>query len=298
LEKILPKRLTTEQFIEKAERVHGNKYDYSFVEYKNNKTKVKIVCPIHGEFYQLPINHLNGLVCPKCNNKKQRHTRESFIEKAKDVHGDKYDYSFIKYKGIYPKVRIMCPEHGEFWQIPNNHLQGSICPKCALNRTFTIEEFIEKAKNVHGNIYDYSNTKYVNIDTKVDIICATHGAFWQTPYQHVNLKQGCPICRESHGEKKIRTFLEENNIGYVPQKYFDDLKYINHLRYDFYLPDYNLLVEFDGQQHFEDSTLYSSEDIFLRDKLKNKYARENGYDLLRIPYWKVDEVEELLLKFF
>ena len=128
------KRLTTKQFIEKAKAVNGGEYDYSLVEYKNSKTKVKIICPIHGIFKQTPNSHLNGRGCPKCryikSGDKQRLTTEQFIEKVKDVHNDKYNYFLIEYKNVKTKVKIICPTHGVFEQTPGSHLNGQGCPKC------------------------------------------------------------------------------------------------------------------------------------------------------------------------
>ena len=126
--------LTTESFIEKAKKVHGDKYDYSKVEYKNCKTKVCIICPKHGEFWQEARQHLSGRGCPECKRKKcgssQKSNIKDFINKAKEVHGNKYDYSKVEYKNSKTKVCIICPEHGEFWQRPYVHLLGQGCPKC------------------------------------------------------------------------------------------------------------------------------------------------------------------------
>ena len=126
----MSKKLTTEEFIEKAKQIHGDKYDYSKVEYKNCEEKVCIICPIHGEFLQTPNSHLNGNGCSKCA-KCYHYTTEDFIDKAKQIHNNKYDYSKSIYNGIFKKICIVCPEHGEFWQTPKNHLKGSGCPKCA-----------------------------------------------------------------------------------------------------------------------------------------------------------------------
>jgi len=125
-------RKTTEQFIEEARQVHGDKYDYSKVEYVNSATKVCIVCPEHGEFWQRAGEHLKGKGCIKCA-KHYKPTTEEFIEKARKAHGDKYDYSKVEYVNNKTKVCIICPEHGEFWQKPNNHLSGQGCPFCAGN---------------------------------------------------------------------------------------------------------------------------------------------------------------------
>ena len=160
----MSKKLTTEQFIEKAKKIHGDKYDYSKVEYIDAKTKVKIICPEHGEFSMSPNKHLIGQRCKMCSikefSKTQTLTTEQFIEKAKKIQGDKYDYSKVNYINSQIKICIICPEHGEFWQTPNSHLQGNGCPICATNnrsmkQTLTTEQFIEKAKQIHGNKYDY-----------------------------------------------------------------------------------------------------------------------------------------------
>ena len=120
---------TTEEFIKKAKEIHGDKYDYSLVDYKNAHTKIKIICPKHGIFEQLPLNHLSGKKCPKC--KGYYKTTEEFIKEAREIHGNKYDYSLVDYKNSREKIKIICPKHGVFEQTPHNHLCGSGCPKCS-----------------------------------------------------------------------------------------------------------------------------------------------------------------------
>ena len=193
------KKYTTEEFIKKAREIHGDKYDYSKVEYVSYHTKVCIICPKHGEFWQTPANHLRNRNCPKCGNnskiKKRSLTKEEFIKKAREVHGDKYDYSKVKYINNYTKVCIICPEHGEFWQNANSHLRGCGCPKCCNNGVkLTTEEFVKKARKIHGDKYDYSKVEYKNSHTKVCIICPEHGEFWQTPTSHLHGESGCPMC--------------------------------------------------------------------------------------------------------
>ena len=123
------KRSTTDDFIKKAREVHGDKYDYSKVNYVKNSTKVCIICPEHGEFWQIPSNHLKGFGCPKCTNN-HHYTTEEWIQNAKEVHGDRYDYSKVNYTNRKAKVCIICPEHGEFWQRGGDHLNGQGCPGC------------------------------------------------------------------------------------------------------------------------------------------------------------------------
>ena len=188
----MSKRKTLEEFILEAKSIHRDKYDYSNVEYIDAHTKVCIICPEHGEFWQKPIKHLMGQGCPMCVNN-IRKTNEKFILDARKVHGDKYDYSKVEYKNAHTKVCIICPEHGEFWVTPYNHLNGVNCPKCVGKEKMNRETFEMKARKVHGDKYDYSKVNYIDNKTKVCIICPEHGEFWQTPNCHL-MGSGCPKC--------------------------------------------------------------------------------------------------------
>lgn len=132
------KKLTTEEFIEKAKEVHGDKYDYSKVEYNGNTIKVCVICPIHGEFWQTPKSHLKGCGCKICadlkNKERVRVNTDQFAERAKHIHGDKYIYSKVNYVSYRTKVCISCPKHGDFWQAPADHLFGQGCPECGRER--------------------------------------------------------------------------------------------------------------------------------------------------------------------
>lgn len=230
----MPKKITTEEFIKRSRKIHGDKYDYSKVEYVNSQTKVCIICPEHGEFWQIPNSHLLGFGCAKCAKKKLgetfKKTTEQFIEEANIVHDGKYDYSKSDYKGKDIKVCIICPEHGEFWQTPHNHLNGAGCPKCKYekfseNLKDTTETFIEKAKLVHGDKYDYSKVEYVDSHTKVCIICPEHGEFWQKPNNHIH-GWGCAKC-SGMAKKTTEQFIEESKNLY-PEKYtYDKTEYVN-----------------------------------------------------------------------
>ena len=184
-------------FLSLAKKKHGNRYDYSKANYINYKTKICIVCPKHGEFWQKPTEHVQGKGCPKCGGS-VKSTADDFIEKARKIHGSKYDYSKVVYKNSKTNVCIICPEHGEFEQISNSHLRGGGCPICAQqmrirNTRDTLQDFIKKAKQVHGNKYDYSKVNYVNSGTEVCIICPEHGEFWQKPVTHIQ-GSGCLKC--------------------------------------------------------------------------------------------------------
>jgi hypothetical protein len=218
----MPKKLTTEQFIEKSQKVHGDKYDYSKVEYVNNKTKVCIKCPEHGEFWQTPGDHLQGQGCPECVADNKRKTTEEYIKEAQKVHGDKYDYSKVKYININTKVCIICPIHGEFWQRPDNHLQGKGCPDCIRKTT---EQFIEKAIKKHGYKYDYSKVEYIDAKTKVCIICPKHGEFWQTPNNHL-MGYACPECGGSK-RKTTEQFIEKSKEVHGDKYDYSKVDYVN-----------------------------------------------------------------------
>ena len=282
------KQNTTENFIKRAMEVHGNKYDYSKVEYINNKTKVCIVCPEHGEFWQTPVKHINRKHgCPKCRGLYK--TINEWVEYAIQIHGDKYDYSKFHYLNIDTKSTIICPEHGEFQQSLYKHIhQKQGCPICANkhrndNNKLTNEKFITKAKEIHGNKYDYSKVNYVNNCTKVCIVCPEHGEFWQTPHNHLQSK-GCPICNESKLENEISNFLEINNINYEREKTFDWLKSKYKLRLDFYLPDYNIAIECQGEQHFKPINYFGGLQNFIKlsknDKLKYDLCKHNNIKIL------------------
>lgn len=210
----MPKKLTKEEFIKKANEKHNGKYDYYKVGYVNSATKVCIICPKpeHGEFWQTPNSHLRGCGCPKCKGDKTRErcisTKEIFIEKACKKHDNKYDYSKVYYVNNITKVCIICPEHGEFEQTPKTHLKGCGCQKCGHNATSkskrsTKKDFIKKAREVHGDKYYYSKVDYVNNRTKVCIICPEHDEFWQTPDTHAR-GIGCPKCSGKYCPTKKR----------------------------------------------------------------------------------------------
>lgn len=209
------KKLTTEEFIKRAKEVHGDKYDYSKVEYKNNHTKVKIICLIHGVFKQEPRMHLSGEGCVDCSGSRKK-TTEEFIEQAIVQHGNKYDYSKVEYKNTNTKVKIICPIHGEFEQTPECHLMGQGCSACSDVRRANIlrkttEQFIEDARAVHGNKYDYSQVKYVNNRTKVKIICPEHGIFKQEPRLHLSGK-GCQECGKAVIQLKYDLGITQSKI--------------------------------------------------------------------------------------
>lgn len=197
-----------ENFIERATKVHNGKYDYSEVNYVNTKTKVCIICPEHGKFWQNPGDHLRGHGCPACAGREVRDL-DSFIKKARSIYGNKYDYSKTVYKNSMDKVIVTCPIHGDFLVSPNCHINMNTgCPKCN-GRHLTTEDWIERFRLVHGDKYDYSKVKVINNEAKVCIICPEHGKFWKSPAKHYNGKQGCPVCSKKNKGLKTRLTQDE-----------------------------------------------------------------------------------------
>lgn len=288
-------------FIERSKNKFGDKFDYSKVNYISNKKDVIIICPIHGEFTQTPSNHLNGKYgCTECGThrkkekpiiiKKNDISKLTFIDRCKNIHGDKYDYSLTHYINSKNKVKIICKEHGEFFQRPSAHLFGQGCMECRLEERRTgLHEFLRKSLEIHGSKYDYSLVnEYINSNTKVSILCKKHGEFNMRPKHHTERKQGCPTCKESIGEIEISKYLDDKTITFKPQHKFDDCKNVNLLPFDFYLPDYNICIEFNGIQHYQPIEFFGGINNFntqvRRDEIKKEYCYKNNIPLIIIKY--------------
>ena len=315
------RRLTNEEFINKANQVHNFKYNYSLVSYKSAFINIKIICSEHGEFEQAPTNHLRKSGCPSCGeiirSKKRTLSNDYFLQRALQIHGNKYNYSKSKYTKRRNKVIITCPIHGDFLQTPDAHLSGSGCQKCwndlfSEKYRLTNKEFIDKANIVHSNKYNYSKVIYENCNSIICITCPIHGDFWQEASNHL-YGNGCSICRESRGEEKIRLYLEKNNIKFTVQEWFKNSKNpcVNketsaRLPFDFFLLGYNILIEYDGMQHFKPHSFGSDKseekkeknfkEIQYRDQIKNQYCEKNNIKLLRIPYTLFQNIENFLEK--
>ena len=197
------KQLTTEQFIEKARLVHGDKYDYSKSVYGGKDKKVCIICPEHGEFWQTPHNHCQGQNCPLCALENKANTTEQFIEAARKIHGDRYDYSMTKYNDSKTKVEIICPVHGVFYQRPDIHLSGSICPVCVREAKMnTLEYYIQLSIRKRGEKYDFSNATYLGATKEIEVRCKQCGnIFYITPSSLIK-GTGCKMCNIEE-ERKI-----------------------------------------------------------------------------------------------
>lgn len=214
---------------------------------------------------------------------------QKFIDKCKLIHNNFYDYSLVNYVSYNKPVDIICPIHGVFSQKPTDHKDKKRgCQKCGLEKTkFTTKSFIDKSNLKHLNKYDYSITDYKNAKDYVDIICPKHGKFRQLASSHMRGK-GCKICNESKGELKISDILNRNNIKYIREYKFDGCINKYKLPFDFYLTDFNVCIEYDGEMHFKEIERFGGKiklDYYIKnDNIKNKFCVDNNIRLFRIKY--------------
>jgi len=284
-----PKK-TKKEFVKNAVKVHGHIFDYSLVDYKDNKTKVKIICPIHGIFEQNPHTHLRGSGCPICGGTHSLN-QEYFIGKFNNIHENKYDYSLVDYKNSKTKVKIICPIHGIFEQNPRTHLRGSGCPECALVGKIpsNTEQFIEKAKLKHRDKYDYSLVDYKNSRTKIKIICSIHGVFKQNPSTHLG-GSGCYKCSPS-AHKNTSIFIKEANLIHSDKYNYKLVNYKNIKRKVKIICKEHGVFEQDPDSHLKGSgcpkcagkNLSQKERIIILNSI-----HDNLYDYSKMIYTKAD----------
>jgi hypothetical protein len=288
-------------FIDDFINANNDKYDYSLVNYIDNKTKISVICKEHGTFEITPFNHKNGIGCKKCGiiARTEKRRKNNWLPDIVKLHGDKYDYSKSKYINSKTKIEIICRNHGSFFMKPGNHLRGQICYKCAFD-VYDTTTFIDKSNIIFNSLYDYTNVKYINNKKKVEIICKNHDSFFISPTNHLQ-GQGCPKCNLSKGELKVSKYLESNLIKYEIQKKFNNCfsNKKKKLPFDFYLPEKNICIEYDGEQHFRPIDYFGGIDTFnkqkFNDSIKDKYCLDNDIRLIRIPFNRYNDIEDILL---
>jgi len=233
-------------------------------------------------------------------NHKKKLTNSTLIKKSKKIYDEKYSYDLLDVRGYKEKIKLICNNCGEIFEVyPTNHLYNNCgCNKCYGKKIIlTNNEFIKKCDVVHNNSYDYSNTIFIKNSVEIEFVCAVHGKIKQYPLTHLN--RGCPLCNKGYlGENKIYSFLIENKINFKHQKSFKKCKSKNKLTFDFYLIDKNILIEFDGEQHYKPIDFFGGMKSFLliqkHDKIKNSFAKNNGFKLIRIPFFEFNNIENIL----
>lgn len=270
-----------DDFKEKAKRVHNNKYNYDNVLYVNFSTKINITCFNHGLFSQTPRSHLSGHGCPTCSGTKKINHHE-FINRISNEYKKIYDLNKCIYINAKTPVIIICNKHGGFSKFAQQIYKGDGCPKCTLENLPAKRNFLAKAVLVHGQTLDFSKANYISAREKITVSCKKHGDFFITP-NHILNGKGCPLCKASHGERKIMIFLKNQNIKYQREHTFPDCRNIKLLRFDFYLPEYQTCIEYDGFGHYTNHYGEKSlRKIQFNDKIKNKYCQDNLISLIRI----------------
>lgn len=294
------KRLTNKEFIKRASEKHKNKYDYSLCDYKDTHSKVKIKCPKGHIFEQIAWDHLNGRGCKFCDHERTASINKLSLDEIKkrlfQLYGNKFKFTFTGYTKIEDKIHCTCPKHGEFIIRISGLFDGHNCWKCKGTQPSkgNIELFLERSRQIHNGYYDYSKSIYTKGKDKLIIICPKHGEFLQSASAHMQ-GQGCPSCKMSKGEKLIRTWLLNNNVKFNPQHSFDDFK---RRYYDFYLPEYDICIEYDGELHYTGPKRLGGEEKLKKrqqiDKIKTEYCIKNNIKLIRIPYFEIHNINIIL----
>ena len=296
--------LDADEYFKRVTEIHEGKYDYSKSVYKGLAYPITIICPIHGEFSERASSHLHGHGCRYCNGGRENKMRcaEDFFKLAHEIHGDKYDYSQSVYVNNRTKLKIICPKHGEFWQSPHHHINGAQgCPRCgdescSRKRMLSMEEFLRRSHELHGDKYDYSKVELNGYDAPVEIICPTHGSFWQTPDHHARCGCGCPKCNSSRLEREVIKALDEVGVEYVHQ--WKNPEIMGSMIADIFIPSKNIVIECQGEQHFRPVEHFGGENTFKgrleKDERKYSLLTENGINV--IYYTQEDVPEEFLQK--
>lgn len=285
-------KLHQSDFIARCEQIFDRKYDYSLVEYSNLRSKIAIVCPVHGKFFQKALSHLQGHGCTKCVDRQI--SFDDFLVRANVKHNYLYEYIPFQ-KHDKQKVNIICPIHGLFEQNIFNHLNGNGCQKCFIDsEKLTTTQFIEKSQQVHGNKYDYSESKYVNNETKLIIICPEHGSFLQRPYNHwqgVN----CPKCAKGISQSEIR-WLDALNIPKefrsqsikIGGKLFkpDAIDMLNKIIYEFYGDFWHGNPDIYSKDQINPATKTTFGELYIKTIERENFIKQHDYKIISI--WESD----------
>lgn len=257
-----------------------------------NKNKIKFKCLTDGyEWYATPYNVMKRHSgCPKCANNLHIYNN-NFID---DYIVNRKIKRLTNCDGAFKLVKWECLICNHTWKTsPKEIKSGKGCPKCANNIKYTNEIIDDKLK--HRNIKRLGN--YINAHTKLELQCTICNNIWYSTGNNFLKGHGCLICKESRGENKIRIYFIKNNIKYICQKTFYSCKHKRLLPFDFYLPDYNILIEYDGIQHFDNVFgMKALEDIRKSDNTKNLWCKRNNIKLIRISYKKYKNIEFILNK--
>jgi hypothetical protein len=302
--------MTTAEFIRRAKAVHGERFDYGAAAYRGFTAPLTLGCRLHGTFSTTPKSHLHSKAggCRPCIERALRpdtlqRQQDAFLRKARLVHGNRYEYGPGVSEDGRCWVTVVCAKHGPFLLRRAKHLRGHGCRQCSharlsQERRLSVWELIDRIAAAQGlGRYDYNLRGYVNLHSRLAVRCHKHGWFVQMASAHIK-GHGCAKCCSSRGERRIRRVLRQLGHDFVEQARFPECRDRRPLPFDFYLPHIRTLIEYDGKQHYRKSELWGGHHQLERtqrhDAIRNQFATEHGYRLLRIPYWQFDQIEEIL----
>lgn len=297
-------KYNTQSFIERAQKIHGNKYNYKKSIYVTSNDKIIVTCPKHGDFQIVVSEHWRGKECPKCGIEKrslsQSLTKEEFLRRAREKFGWKYEYDLSTYKNRYSLIKIKCPEHGEFWQKPRYHLEGLGCPKCGRlhankSNSDSLEDFLEKAKKSHPTGYLFNKVKLEDFNDKVTITCKKHGDFKMKRSLFV-FGQNCPKCTLINQMKLLQKL--ETRFPNLTFQWEYKADWLGRQRIDIFISELKVAIEYDGIQHFVPLEFFGGKIEFEKrkksDELKEQKCLKNGVKLFRLKYnYKEEDFENL-----
>lgn len=303
--------LTLTEFISKAQHIHSNAFDYSHItNWINTKHKITIKCNTCNKLLSMRANHhtstRNPQTCKYCNKKisdvNLTKPHDTYLIEFSNRWGDEY-LLLDNYVHSAKHISIKCNACDTvITKRPDHALHGKyLCP-CKIPLRLSEENFIKKSDKKHNNRYEYTNVKYTGYRNPVTIICKKHGPFSITPEVHL-MGIGCKKCSESSGETKIECELMLHHIAFVRQKRFSDCKYKKPLPFDFYIPDRNICIEYNGEQHYKPTRFrgmshQKSIDAFtlqqLKDSIKSDYCKQKNMELITIPYWDKSNISDII----
>lgn len=289
----MAKKKTHDEYVKDVEKINSNIEVIG--KYVNTRTKILHRCKLDGyEWMAKPNNIIIGTGCPLCGNKLK--TTETFIKELSEVNNS------IEVLGEYvnghTKILCRCKVDGYEWSpLALNLLKGVGCPMCAGVKPKTHIEYVDEIKLINKNIEVLGT--YINAHQPILHKCIIDNTEWLASPHHILLGRGCPVCNASHGEKEIKSYLENHCIKFKTQFTFDGCKNIFYLPFDFYLPDYNVCIEYDGEQHYRPIDFFGGQEGFMKrqhnDNIKSDFCLNNNIILLRIRY--DDDITTVLDKF-
>lgn len=299
--------LENETFINNLKQIYGDTLTYDDINYVDNKTPVRLYCRkedkngvVHGFYEAIPRYLMKGnRCCKKCEVEKNKLKKETYKQDLIQYVNNKCSFQLenedFEYINNTQKINCICHkkdkygnEHGNFTIKIRDLKIGHGCPKCGGSIHKTNEEFLRECYEIHGDKYQYLD-KYVDWKTKLRIVCPEHGIFYMSPNKHISRRQGCPLCNRSKLETEVEKLLKDNHIRYEPQKRFE---WLGKQSLDFYLPDYNIAIECQGEQHFNDVLFFNNISLEQRielDERKFELCKEHNIDILYFTNIKIGE---------